>query len=767
MINKLVSDSIIITPNGYKEYFLKNIKKLVNIKFMTLEELIKNIIFDYDENTIFYIMNKYNVSYEIALIYIENIYYIDNSYNNEKLTFLCSLKKDLIDNNKVIINNNFKDYIKNKKIFICGYPNYKKIKKIINNIEILEEDEKTSHYEIYEYDDIYNEIIGVGIKILKLLENNISINNIKLMNVSSEYITPLERIFSILNIPINIEKQNNLISIPIINNFLKNLIETKDINKALEYIRNNYNDTENYNLIINKLNDYDCDNIDNIIESLKYYFKNNNKKPIIKSNSINIINNSDYILDSDYVFLMSFNEENIPLIKYDNDFLTDIEKTYLNIDTSIEENNILKLYLIKKLKNINHLIITYKLKTPFNLYKKSSLLSDIPINSNNDDIFNYSTLLNKIELKKEVEQYNKYHIINKNLPLLLSNYQLENNYDNKYKKIDISKLNNYKDSLTLSYSSMENFYECPFKYYINDYLKLTPKKSSFDLEIGSIFHNIISQCFLKKFDFEKIYNESFKNKEWKNSEKFFINKLKKDLLFIINEIKNQLKYSTFDKMMLEEKVYVDIDSEIKLSFVGIIDKIMYKEEDENVYLAIIDYKTGNPNISLNNIKYGLSLQLPIYLYLSKNINKFKSSKVVGIYYQKILDNEIFKKESGKTYLELKKESYKLQGYSIDNENDLEKFDKTFKNSSLIKNMKMTNNGFYAYSKIMNEEKINELITLTLNKIKEAGLLIKNGEFEIKPKIINNKNISCEYCELKDICFKTYNDIEYLKEDKFL
>jgi len=51
----------------------------------------------------------YNIKYEIALEYLNNLYYIeDKLYNNEKLDFLFNVKKELIEmiwklNNKVDI----------------------------------------------------------------------------------------------------------------------------------------------------------------------------------------------------------------------------------------------------------------------------------------------------------------------------------------------------------------------------------------------------------------------------------------------------------------------------------------------------------------------------------------------------------------------------------------------------------------------------------------------------------------------------------------
>ena len=49
-------------------------------------------------------MNKYNIKYEVAKVYLDNIYYIEDiTYNSNKLNFLVNIKKELLDNNLLIV----------------------------------------------------------------------------------------------------------------------------------------------------------------------------------------------------------------------------------------------------------------------------------------------------------------------------------------------------------------------------------------------------------------------------------------------------------------------------------------------------------------------------------------------------------------------------------------------------------------------------------------------------------------------------------------
>ena len=130
-LDDIKSETIIICKSGFKNYILKQ-KKLYMIKIYTLNEFIHLYCFDYDYRAILYISDKYNLKYDIAKMYLDNLYYVDDvKYGIKKLDFLCELKKDLIRNNLLIYNDNFKEYIKDKEIYIYGY-DYIELANIIN-----------------------------------------------------------------------------------------------------------------------------------------------------------------------------------------------------------------------------------------------------------------------------------------------------------------------------------------------------------------------------------------------------------------------------------------------------------------------------------------------------------------------------------------------------------------------------------------------------------------------------------------------------------
>ena len=760
------NNTLLIVPNTLKHKVIKSIKKIVNYKIMSLNEFIKKYYFDYNEESIYFLMKKYNIKYDNALMYLKNIYYIENKeYNNEKLDKLVEIKQELESNKLLIKDNLFKESLSNKKIIVYGY-NYieKQYKELLDNLNVtyIEDNKIYDNQQLYEFETSDDEIDFIISKIVELIEKNVSLNNIKI--VKNEYEQRIKDKLKIYGI--NISDSINLYGTNIIKIFLDNL--DLDINKTLDIVRENINinneiNLDIYNKLIDIINKYTfIDNKLEIKEMLTNDFKNTNIIINYKEQIEFITLENNIIDESNYVFLTGFNIGIYPNIIKDEEYITDNIRNKVNMDKTSIINKKIKESIIDRIKKTNNLIITYKTKEKQEYYISTlnEQLKLIPIKDYK--IPYYINLDNKIKLSKKLDKLYKYNYLDEDIDLLYNNYKdiNYNSYNNKFKGI-----NRNIDELNLSYSSMDTYFKCGFKYYLDHVLKLNIYEETFSIIIGNLFHYVLSNAFKDNFNFNNCYNEYLNNlnKEFTNKEQVFLDNLKEELKLIIKIINKQLELISLDKALYEEEIMINKNSKVK--FIGYIDKLMYKEQDDKTYVAIIDYKTGNPNLNLNNIIYGLDLQLPVYLYLTSN-SKLKNVEILGFYLQKILNKEV-NIDSKKTYVELKEDNLKLQGYSIDNEN-IELFDKTYKDSNLIKGLKIKDNGeFYSNSKILNKETIDKIINLVDQKIDEASTNIFNNKFDINPKFINDENVSCKFCKYKDICFKKNEDAIYLKEYKNL
>lgn len=756
-----MKEYILLIPNSISENIIEKVRKTYynyNIKFMSLDEFIKKYTFSYDNETIYHIMKKYNIKYSSALVYLNNLYYISDKLDNEKMNKLKEIKEYLDDNNLLIYDKYFRKYVKDKEIYIYGYDYINKYySSILNGLNYKVIDVDTRKYEIdkiYYSDDITDEVIFVASKICELIKNGIDTSNIKLV-YSSEYDFIIDRVFKLYGI--NVNRKISIYSVYEVKRILDNL---NDIDNIIDSIKN----IDIRNKIINVINNYSfIANKEDVRELIIHDLKNTYLDSY--EEGINVISLDDYIDDNDYVFLLGFNKENIPRLYKNNDYFTDKEKEILGFDTSIYLNSRKRESTIKRIHSIKNLFISYKLFDAINNYIKSDLLDNVIEEMIINNNYSNSNMINKILLTEKLDNLVKYNIMEDDINLLYSNYQDIDymKYSNKYNRIDKYKLYKYlDDKLVLAYTSFDNYNRCKFKYYLNNILKINEIRDDFSIIIGNVCHYVLSQMDNEDFDTRRYFDEYLSNeRDFTSRELFFLDNIKEEMVFIIDTIRKQLGYTSFDKKMYEEKVYVNKDKNIKVTFMGIIDKVLYKEEDDITYLAVIDYKTGNTNIKLDNMEYGIGMQLPIYLYLTSNM-KFKNIEVVGFYLQKLLSTNL---DNTKDYITARENNLKLEGYSINNPSILSKFDKTYNDSKLIKSMKTSKNGFYSYSKVLDKEEIDNIITSTDEMIDKVIDNILEADFSINPKVIDGENVSCKFCEYRDICFRRENDIVYINRNE--
>lgn len=758
-----MKEYILITPNKIKNKIIEIVRSKYynyNIKFMSLEEFVKKYIFDYDNKTIYYLMKEYGINLSSALVYINNLYYISDKLDNNKMNILKEMK-EYLDNNKLLIyNDRFREYIKDKEIYIYGYDYLDKytlsILKDLNYKVIDYKYRDNNIYNIYEFNYIDDEVIFVIDRIYELLRKKIDIKKIKLI-ISNEYKEVIYRLFKIYNLPISMKKRS-IYSIKVVKDVLSDL---DNIDNNLDIIK----DDDIKDKVVKVLNNY---SFINDKEDVRELIINDLKNTYLDegSSGIKICNINDYFEDDDYVFLLGFNKENIPVLYKDNEYFSDKEKEILGYDTSNELNINKKIEVIKKIKNINNLTISYKLRDNNNSYTMSDLLIDVNIIKDYKISYNNSDMANKTLLANKLDNLVKYNVKEDDLDLLYSNYNIPYmKYDNKYHNIDKDKLYKYLDNkLLLSYTAINNYEKCKFKYYISNILKINIINNDFNIIIGNVAHYILSHIDDKDFDIDNSYNDYLKSiRPLTNRELFILSNVKDELSTIIKVIREQYQYMSLDQSMKEKEIYVNKDKNIKVTFKGVIDKVLYKEEDDKTYLVVIDYKTGSSDaIDLKNMEYGLNLQLPIYLYLSSKM-ELKNIKVIGFYLQKLFNMPSI--NGTNDYDEERAKTLKLEGYSINEENILSKFDNNYSNSNIIKSMKVTPKGFSSNSKVLSEEEINTMIDNTDKIIDTAIKDILEGDFSINPKVINGKSISCDRCEYKEICYQRENDIIYINREE--
>ena len=212
----------------------------------------------------------------------------------------------------------------------------------------------------------------------------------------------------------------------------------------------------------------------------------------------------------------------------------------------------------------------------------------------------------------------------------------------------------YGSTLKTSVSKLEQYSGCPFSYYLKYGLKLNDKET-FNVEAvdtGSFMHDVIDNFFgvieerninLKEItdeELEKIVAEIVSEKlkldrnyifTTTSKYKVLSNRLQKVVTMSVKYIVQSLKQSEFEVFGHElefggdgqyKPITVITEDGKKVEITGKIDRVDIMKNPDGTYVRIIDYKSSVKNIDLNQVFYGLQLQLLTYLNETCKVEDF-------------------------------------------------------------------------------------------------------------------------------------------------
>ena len=380
------------------------------------------------------------------------------------------------------------------------------------------------------------------------------------------------------------------------------------------------------------------------------------------------------------------------------------------------------------------------------------------------------------------------------------------NLPEKINDVNIQAL--YGNKMQTSVSKLEQYRKCPFSFHLKYGLGLD-ENGKFELkslDTGSFMHDVIEDFFekvknkeiqlkeLAEEEIEKIIHDIIigklllaKNAIFTSSKKFkiLLKKLEKVVTESIKYIVSSLKNSKFEILGNEvdfknggtfEPIRLNLENGKKVELIGKIDRIDIAEDENGKYIRIIDYKSSVKNIELNEVMFGMQLQL--ITYLDEVVSKTNMEPAGALYFNLI--QPIISDANRKTEEEIEKEvrkSFKMKGLILADVHVVKMMDtKLEKGYSELVPAYIDKNGNVS-SSLSNAVEKEDFANLQKNVrkiIKQISEEIYSGEIPIKPFYNKEKQTPCEYCEYKTICnFNTkqkgnnYNYIKYLEKSEIL
>lgn len=351
----------------------------------------------------------------------------------------------------------------------------------------------------------------------------------------------------------------------------------------------------------------------------------------------------------------------------------------------------------------------------------------------------------------------------------------------------------YGTSIENSVTRLETFAACAFSHFLTYGLMLRERSESgfAAVDIGNVFHEVLEQ-YAKKLrehgyswftvteeESEQILEEAVEQALGENHNTALYENARssyaKDRMYrilkrTVNALLYQVRQGKFAPDGFEvsfsyaedmKSVNFQLSEEEKMHLRGRIDRIDTYQNEDKVYVKIIDYKSGNTSFQFLNIYHGLQLQLVVYMNAAVELmeKRYPKKEVVpaGIFYYHVNDPMV-ETDQALSEEDLKKnilKQLKLNGLANDSREVIDSLDTSLdgavsvtsdvipvglnKDGSLKKNSKAMNTAdFAALSSYVNET------------ILHLGQRMLKGDIGVLPYALGDQT-GCDYCAYRAIC----------------
>lgn len=331
-----------------------------------------------------------------------------------------------------------------------------------------------------------------------------------------------------------------------------------------------------------------------------------------------------------------------------------------------------------------------------------------------------------------------------------------------------------------SVTSFENYAECQLRYFLRYGLDLREREEfTFSpVNFGVVLHAVIKEvCDEIKKNGESYYliseqkrramveksveaiTDIYQNSILKDSNRneFMVKRMEDLADRTLWAMGQQLKDGAFVPVAFEHKFSMEIgEFGNKQMMSGTIDRIDMCEDADNVYVRIIDYKTGKKDFNLTKTYYGIDIQLMVYMEAAMRLAaKMRPGKTIvpaGVFYYNISDPIVSASNDTEEEIEDKiKEELRLKGMVNSDKDIAVRMDSTEGTSLSIPVSRKADGSFDSRrSRIMSTEQFTMLGKYVDIKAVDTAGRILDGSIERNP-YRDGQFSSCDRCPYNAVC----------------
>ena len=316
-----------------------------------------------------------------------------------------------------------------------------------------------------------------------------------------------------------------------------------------------------------------------------------------------------------------------------------------------------------------------------------------------------------------------------------------------------------------SATRLERFAACAFAHFLQYGLRLS-ERAEYEfkpMDMGNVIHKVLEE-FSKELRRQGLLWAELSQEQQRQIADLCLEKVTGDYgnTILKSSARNEymiqrtrrLLYRTLWALQNQLKNGEFVPEGFEISFQGgRIDRVDVLEENDKVYVKVIDYKTGNTTFDLVALYHGLQLQLLVYMdaALAVEGRKYPDKEIIpaGIFYYNVKDPMI--QEKIETDIEAVNQeilkNLKMNGLVQSDPEIAQKIDKSL--VSIPVSYKK-DGGIKKGSSVADSQQFLLLDRYVKRKIKEIQQDILKGEAQISPYELGAKK-ACSYCPYISVC----------------
>lgn len=333
----------------------------------------------------------------------------------------------------------------------------------------------------------------------------------------------------------------------------------------------------------------------------------------------------------------------------------------------------------------------------------------------------------------------------------------------------------FGNRLKLSYSQINLYQQCPFRYFIDKTMRIRPQQPiTFDAaNIGTFVHYGLERLIrtlqqenhnYDKYTKEEIIlfgdtvaqeyrEEQLRDMDQTNRFQALYRRMTQLFCLIAENVLGELReggYRPYGAEVSLNGTVVRLKNGAEAELTGSVDRVDVYEAEGQTYLKVIDYKTGTKSFTLQDVTNMDGVQLPIYLYgLIKSGRWTHPVPAAGCYLE--AKPPAFKKpvKAEELHRELRC-YYRRDGLFSKDETALAALDA--EGGSRYFNIDYTKDGALSKKKtnLYPPELMSEIVEYMETVIRETAEGIYGGN--VAPRPLKGKNHdACRYCQMAQIC----------------